>query len=179
MIENWRPIDGTDGMYEVSDQGRVRSLDRTITTSSGVTKRRTGVVLVPFTGDAYGHQSVGLGSFGRRYVHQLVLEAFAGPCPRGLECRHLDGDAANNALSNLQWGTASENQRDRIAHGTHHWARRTHCEHGHEFTPENTYVRVRTGPRYVGSSESRVCRTCKRIQNRESKRRRRAQELAT
>lgn len=54
----------------------------------------------------------------KRYVHRLVLEAFVGPCPERMECRHLDGNPKNNLLSNLKWGTAVENQADRILHDT-------------------------------------------------------------
>lgn len=56
----------------------------------------------------------------RKYyrVHRLVLEAFVGPRPDGMMCRHLDGDRQNNRLDNLAWGTNAENQADRIAHGT-------------------------------------------------------------
>lgn len=67
--------------------------------------------------------------WGRRYravcidgqvvaVHKLVLTAFAGPRPDGMEARHLDGDPANNRLSNLCWGTPLENAADRMRHGT-------------------------------------------------------------
>lgn len=51
-------------------------------------------------------------------VHRLVLEAFAGPCPDGLEGCHNDGNPANNALPNLRWDTPKANQADRIRHGT-------------------------------------------------------------
>jgi hypothetical protein len=51
-------------------------------------------------------------------ICRLVLEAFAGPCPEGMECRHLNGNKCNNSLDNLCWGTPKENQADRIAHGT-------------------------------------------------------------
>jgi hypothetical protein len=51
-------------------------------------------------------------------VHRLILEAFVGPAPDGLECRHLDGDKSNNQISNLCWGTKLENRADRIKHGT-------------------------------------------------------------
>lgn len=53
-----------------------------------------------------------------KQVHHLVLETFTGPRPEGMECRHLDGNPANNALSNLKWGTAHENYLDRVEHGT-------------------------------------------------------------
>lgn len=53
-----------------------------------------------------------------RTVHVLVLEAFVGPCPDGMQCRHIDGNPANNHISNLVWGTSLENNRDKILHGT-------------------------------------------------------------
>jgi hypothetical protein len=57
---------------------------------------------------------------GRRracFAHVLILEAFAGPCPDGMECRHLDGNPTNNRLSNLVWGTRLENMADKDRHG--------------------------------------------------------------
>ncbi len=55
----------------------------------------------------------------RKYVHSLVLEAFRGPCPPKMECRHLNGNRVDNRLDNLTWGTPSENNYDRVRHGTH------------------------------------------------------------
>jgi len=52
------------------------------------------------------------------FVHVLVLTTFVGPCPDGMECRHLDGIRANNRLDNLAWGTAKENSDDKALHGT-------------------------------------------------------------
>lgn len=54
-----------------------------------------------------------------RMVHILVLEAFIGPCPEGLQCRHLDGNPANNHVTNLKWGTSIENANDKLMHGTY------------------------------------------------------------
>jgi len=51
-------------------------------------------------------------------VHRLVLEAFVGPCPDGMECRHLDSDPLNNHVGNLRWGTPKENADDRTSNGT-------------------------------------------------------------
>ena len=68
-----------------------------------------------------GYLSIGLRFDGKRThyrVNRLIAEAFYGPCPSGFECRHLDGTKTNNVVSNLQWGTKSQNQRDRITHGT-------------------------------------------------------------
>ena len=58
---------------------------------------------------------------GKRFpckVHRLVLETYIGPCPRGMECRHLNGNPSDNRLENLKWGTRSENMQDAVRHGT-------------------------------------------------------------
>lgn len=67
---------------------------------------------------ADGYHAVNLGRGNKRFIHVLVLEAFVGPCPPGHECRHLDGNPANNHLGNLCWGTSSENHADQYRHGT-------------------------------------------------------------
>lgn len=68
-----------------------------------------------------GYRFVGLSHKGKRaheLVHRLVLLAFVGPCPDGMECRHFpDHNPANNRPSNLQWGTPTENVRDTINQG--------------------------------------------------------------
>jgi hypothetical protein len=67
--------------------------------------------------------------FKRFYVHTLVLLAFVGPCPAGMECRHLDGNQKNNLLDNICWGTYLENAADmrrhgRFHYGDQHWSRK-------------------------------------------------------
>jgi hypothetical protein len=73
--------------------------------------------LTPQPVGLYGHLQVFMGKNYRRPVHQLVLEAFVGPCPEGMGCRHLDGDPSNNHVENLAWGTQKENVADMIRHG--------------------------------------------------------------
>jgi len=102
--EIWLPISGFD-KYEVSNLGRVKS------------HHRNGRILRPGLSN-FGHLSVVLGRGNTRMVHALVLTAFAGPRPPGMECRHLDGDPTNNHFDNLRWGTRSENILDAVAHGT-------------------------------------------------------------
>lgn len=52
-------------------------------------------------------------------VHTLILLTFVGPCPEGMECRHLNGDASDCSLDNLIWGTPLENADDKRKHDTH------------------------------------------------------------
>lgn len=54
-----------------------------------------------------------------RFVHHLVLEAFVGPRPDGMECCHNDGNASNNRRCNLRWDTHRSNMQDCLRHGTH------------------------------------------------------------
>jgi HNH endonuclease len=73
------------------------------------------------TWNGRGYTYVSFGADGRRRtanVGVLVLEAFRSPRPPGLQCRHLDGDRANNRLENLAWGTPKENAADKRRHGT-------------------------------------------------------------
>lgn len=54
----------------------------------------------------------------KAYLHRLICEAYNGPCPEGMECRHIDGNKNNNAASNLIWGTKDENEKDKLLHKT-------------------------------------------------------------
>lgn len=58
------------------------------------------------------------GHIEKAYLHRLICEAYHGPCPAGMECRHIDGDKNNNAAINLAWGTKSENEADKQRHQT-------------------------------------------------------------
>lgn len=102
-----------------------------------------------------------------RTVHSLVIEAFVGPKPDALEARHLDGNAHNNRLVNLKYGTSSQNKLDTVAHGHHHNANKTHCRHGHAFDPANT---LHAPP---GKPTHRQCRACARLRLSKYKRSRR------
>lgn len=116
QVTSWKPVTGYEGLYEVSSCGRVRSLG--FQTPAGY---RKGRVLKPSVSDS-GYSLVTLARDGSRksaHVHRLVCEAFNGPQPSSLhEVAHNDGDAQNNAASNLRWDTRSGNQHDKIAHGT-------------------------------------------------------------
>ena len=65
-----------------------------------------------------GYQAICVSGKKKIYVHRAVCELFNGPPLPGQQCRHLDGNRKNNDAQNLKWGTASENNQDKIAHGT-------------------------------------------------------------
>ena len=150
----WVPVPEYEGIYSVSDQGQV--LSHTRYDSFGRLIREK--LLTP-TRNKRGHLRVSLSKNGRLHValvHQVVLGAFVGPRPEKQEVRHLDGNPENNHLSNLRYGTRSENMYDRVRHGTHYSAKKTHCRQGHEYTEENTRQ----------YKNERRCLTCKRASDR-------------
>jgi len=154
--EEWRPIAGFHG-YEVSSLGRVRSWKRgpkPILLAQSVSCKSGHLKVFLFTPE---RDSTSRPTRRIRRVHRLVTEAFIGPLPTGMETRHLDGDPTNNALTNLRYGTHSENQLDAVAHGTHAMATRTHCPQGHPYDAENTYA-CKRGARH--------CKECSRQRNR-------------
>lgn len=150
-MERWLPVPGYEGVYEVSDQGRVRSLDRADSRGRSRTGRVLSLRIQPS-----GHRTVSLCTNAKRrifHVHHLVLMAFVGPRPTGMEGCHWNDDPTDNRVENLRWDTRSGNQLDSVRNGTHHMARRTHCPQGHPYDSENTYVHP---------SGSRLCRECRR-----------------
>lgn len=136
--ERWRPVPGYVGAYDVSDLGRVRSLDRIVPRAQH-TMRVRGRVLAPYS-DGDGYRVVTLCEPGRARclrVHVLVLTAFVGPRPAGAQSCHESGDQTDNRRANLSWCSAAENQLDSVRHGTHAMARRTHCPRGHALAAPN------------------------------------------
>lgn len=120
--ERWLPIAGWEGLYSVSDLGRIRSEARVVLYVTGKSQTVRERILSPAV-KARGHMSVQLyrGQKGKRmHVHRAVAIAFIGPQPSPLhEVAHNDGDPGRNCVSNLRWDTRSGNHKDKVAHGTH------------------------------------------------------------
>ena len=141
QAEIWLPVVGFENWYWVSDLGRVKS-------------RRKVLAAGP---DAYGYPKVSLcrnGVAKTARVATLVMAAFVGPRPMGMEIRHFpDRNPANCSLANLSYGTHSQNEKDKIEHGTHQNASRMYCRKGkHPLFGDNLIVTKR----------QRVCRECAR-----------------
>lgn len=158
-MELWKDIDGYRGIYQISNKGNVRSLDRIVSHAHDNRSRKfKGVVLKPVRAKNTDHLSVQLSTpvlgAKRFFIHLLVLKTFGPPKPDGnYECLHINGQADDNRIENLRWGTRSENIRDAVRMGTHSETRKTHCKFNHEYTDENTI-------RWPSQPNSRRCRQC-------------------
>ena len=124
--ELWRDIPGYEGSYQVSSLGRVRSLPRVVPVYDSVrqvvyARPCQGKILRQSVCDKAGHVSVHLGKYCRGIpVHQLVMLAFRGWPPPGMEAMHLNGNPTDNRLENLQYGTHSRNMIDMYRLGKGH-----------------------------------------------------------
>ena len=111
QIEDWRPVVGFEGLYEVSNRGGVRSLDRVLLRGRHPIALKGRMLLG--TVSVRGYSVVSLRQPGqsqqKRYVHQLVAIAFLVREPQHTEVNHLDGDKQNNTVANLEWCTREEN----------------------------------------------------------------------
>lgn len=107
--EEWRSIEGYEGLYSVSSFGRVRSKWKNTTLLQPV-RRANG----------YFHVQLCKGDGTRKQasIHALVAAAFLGPRPLKHDVSHVDGDKANNSVANLRYESHSENCVRRRAHGT-------------------------------------------------------------
>jgi hypothetical protein len=128
----YRDVPGFPG-YRVGDDGSVWFAWRTCRAGRRLTDRWKPMKIATHW---KGYLCINLtpaegGKYRTFRVHRLVLEAFVGPCPDGMECRHLNGIKGDCRLENLCWGTPDENRDDIRRHGTyrkgetHHWVKLT------------------------------------------------------
>lgn len=113
--EEWRPVVGYEDVYEVSSQGRVRSLDRVIKrrTQSGVSLLQVGQKILKLKRSGK-YRAVNLAKYGKVEtvtVHRLVAASFIGPCPNGYCVHHLNENKNDNRLDNLVYMSALKHMR--------------------------------------------------------------------
>ena len=131
----WR-IHPRHSHIEVSDLGQVRTVDHV---GNGIVGRLGWHYkghLLKQSPDTSGYPMACI-SPNMVGVHKLVTETFIGPCPDGMEVLHLDTDRSNPSLTNLRYGTRSENQLQRVMDGNHYLRNRTECPRGHKLQSPN------------------------------------------
>lgn len=108
MQEIWKPVKDYECQYEVSNFGRIRSLDREITNFFGTKTKLKGRVL---RGSLLnnGYLTICFSSKTKKYVHQVVAEAFLLPSEFKHTVNHKDGNKTNNHIDNLEWNTYKQN----------------------------------------------------------------------
>jgi len=113
VMEIWKDVKGYEGLYQVSNLGNVKSLDRYVNGNWGDIKLRKGKMLSKHINNS-GYYTVTLSSNGKQnlfLVHQLMAISFLNHTPNGkkIVVDHIDNDKKNNHLSNLQVITARKN----------------------------------------------------------------------
>lgn len=120
----WKDIEGYEGLYQISDEGEVRSLDRLAT---GNSKRMLRGKILSKLKTGTGYYRVDLckdGKVKRHKVHRLVATAFIKNPDKKPFVNHIDNNPLNNNASNLEWCTASENSCHSVRCGR--WGNRSH-----------------------------------------------------
>lgn len=133
----------------------------------GNVKGPSGKVLKPGRSST-GRLSVVLGGKSVT-VHSLVALAYIGPKPDGYVICHNDGNPLNNNADNLRYGTYTDNQYDRVKHGTHSSSVKTHCPSGHPYSGGNLRISPNGVDKHGNPKFKRRCRECANIQNRKKR----------
>lgn len=108
----WRPVNGYEGLYEVSNDGQVRSFDTYIECGYGAKRLHKGKI-IPSRANNRGYLTITLWRSGKQFrttVHRLVAEAFIPNVDNKPQVNHIDGDISNNRADNLEWVTDDENK---------------------------------------------------------------------
>ena len=127
MTEEWRPVVGYEGLYEVSSVGRVRSLHRVIQRRNHSPQTIAARILKCRLSRGYPMVSLWRHNHGRSpKVHVLMAAAFIGPRPDRMFVLHNDDVRTNNVLSNLRYGTRVDNAADAMRHGSFHFGEAHH-----------------------------------------------------
>ena len=108
----WKMIEGYETLYEVSDEGQIKSLKWNRQTKKSLRPK------ILKTNDIDGYKQVSLvagdGRITKHFVHRLVAQAFIPNPEAKPEVNHIDGNPSNNKLDNLEWVTHSENRQHSV-----------------------------------------------------------------
>lgn len=143
--EIWKDITGYEGLYQVSDQGRVKSLKRKDCLGRTIQERILKTKI-----DRYGYLQLNLHAYGKQKtltVHRLICEAF-NENPEGKpEVNHINENKTDNRACNLEWCTRKEN----VNHGTRNErVAKANSKQVWQYTLDGELVKVWKSPREAG-----------------------------
>lgn len=120
-VTEWVDIINYTGYYQLNIGGSVKSLERTIIRNNGWPLNLPERILKHGLNKGYPSVTLSMNSKQKVHkIHRLLLTHFVGPCPVGMECCHKDDNPLNFAMTNIYWGTKSDNQQDRLRNGNSH-----------------------------------------------------------
>lgn len=112
-MEIWKDIKGYEGIYQISNKGRVKSLERNVSNNTGFRMIKEKILKSQITKNGYVVVKL---CNKTSNIHKLVLQTF-NPTNLKLDTMHIDNDRTNNNLSNLKWGTRKENIQQMVSEG--------------------------------------------------------------
>lgn len=111
MTEVWKDVKGFEGMYQVSNLGRIKSLEREVITKKGYAIKVNESILKG-SKDTKGYLQVEFKKDGKRiirFIHRIVAEAFIPNVEHKEQVNHKNGNKLDNYVGNLEWATCKEN----------------------------------------------------------------------
>ncbi len=123
IMEEWKDVPGYEGYYQASTIGRIRGVPRVQESYGNRYMKIKGKIISPFLGNKGRYYRLGLhraGSYRKYFVHVLMGITFYGDIPEGCCVCHNDGNSLNNRVENIRIDTFSNNEKDKIKHGTRH-----------------------------------------------------------
>ena len=163
--EVWKDITGYEGIYQVSDKGRVKCLEKhVVSTDKG--HKRYYPERIASTHLRNGYPSVELSKNGKSKkftVHRLVATHFLSNEGKAPQVNHIDGNKENNNVNNLEWATASENIKHSIENGLrpkYHKGLKV-IQKNHEGVELNAYKSIRSASKITGINHSCIYKACK------------------
>ena len=152
-LEFWEDISDYEGLYQVSNLGRIKSLERTVVKSNGLQYVKERILKPGATRGGYLQVLLSRDGIRLPYkIHVTVAREFIGPRPSGFHVCHNDGDVTNNRISNLRYDTPRENRIDQKRHGTDNNANKIFCPRGHVLDSKNLVPHIlKLGRRQMSS----------------------------
>lgn len=172
--EIWKPVLGYEGLYEVSNLGRVKSLFRIVRSGEHYLTVREKILpaTITRTGSVIYYR-VQLSKGGKkkpRLVANLVCEAFHGPRPVGMECCHKNEISTDNRACNLEWGTRMQNEnmplrrkriKDKWDSGNFNHLKKPVLQISRDGITIAVYESIRAAMRATGVKDVHICACCK------------------